>query len=502
MNHNGTPALKTAHLNAHFYLFPLKTSQYCNIIPNLFLAAQDKRQRNADGPYCEPNDIMILISVSWRTVMEIKAFKAMRFNYNIVGDTGTCVAPPYDVIDPEMRQKLYEKNDYNIVRVIKGKTCSEDTSDNNQYSRAAKFLNECCESQALVQDENQTIYAYTQNFLVGSQTRCRSGFVALGKVEAFGDGVKAHEKTLDGPKADRLNLMRATTAQFGQIFMLFDDPQKVADSIIEKVSANKPLMDFTDDSQVQHSLFAIDDQTDIDAITAMMADKAPIIADGHHRYETALNYYNETQNPNAQFRMMTFVNMHNEGLVILPTHRLVSNLENFNIAELIEKLNDKFDVTEYTFSCQDSKKSSKQQMFAKMAQDFDAQKASLGIYADNGSFYVATLKDFAAMDKFDMSDAAKKLDVNVLHSLIIDGVLGIGDAALASQSNLKYIKDIGDAIEKSIASVDSPDSQVVFFMNSTRIEQVSDIAAAGEKMPQKSTFFHPKVFTGLVINKL
>ena len=296
--------------------------------------------------------------------------------------------------------------------------------------------------------------------------------------------------------------MRATAAQFGQIFMLFDDPKMIADTIIEKASQGTPLIDFTDESDVRHCIFAIDDPTDVETIVNMMDDKAAIIADGHHRYETALNYFNETGNPAAEYRMMTFVNMRNEGLVILPTHRLVSNLEDFRISDLIGKLNDKFDVAEYSFSDEASKESSKNHMFAKMAEDFAAQKASLGVYAANGSFYAVTLKDFASMAEFDMSDAAKKLDVNVLHSLIIDGILGIGDKALASQSNLKYIKDIGDAIDRSIASVDSQESQVVFFMNSTRIEQVSDIAAAGEKMPQKSTFFHPKIFTGLVINKL
>ncbi|MCK5000381.1 MAG: DUF1015 domain-containing protein, partial [Anaerohalosphaera sp.] len=381
--------------------------------------------------------------------MEIKAFKAMRFNPGVVGDTGACIAPPYDVIDPEMQQQLYEKSDYNVVRVIKGKTTTEDTSDNNQYTRAAQFLDSCYESQSLIQDENESIYAYVQNFQVNAKDCCRSGFVALGKVEDFGKGVKAHEKTLDGPKADRLNLMRATGAQFGQIFMLFDDPQKIADAIIEKVSANAPLLDFTDESDVHHCLYAITDPADIAAITSMMADKAAVIADGHHRYETALNYYRETQNPAAQHRMMTFVNMHNEGLVILPTHRLVSNLENFEINTLIEKLNDQFEVCEYKFTDDASKESAKKQMFAKMDQGFGGERAALGIYAANGSFYTVTLKDFASMDAFEMSDAAKKLDVNVLHSLIIDGVLGIGDAALASQSNLKYIKDIGDAIDRS-----------------------------------------------------
>lgn len=434
--------------------------------------------------------------------MEIKAFKALRFNGEVTGDTGNCISPPYDVIDGEMQQKLYDSSEYNIVRVIKGKTTGEDSADNNQYTRAADFLKGACQAGALKQDEKETIYAYVQDFEANSTQCCRSGFVALGKVEEFGEGVKAHEKTLDGPKADRLNLMRATGAQFGQIFMLFDDPTKVADAVIAKAAQGNALIDFTGDD-VRHRLFAIDDSADISAISGMMSDKSAVIADGHHRYETALNYYRESGNPDAQFRMMTFVNMHNEGLVILPTHRLVGNLDDFDIDGLTEQLKDKFEVTTYDFAGDEDKTAAREKMFAKMTEDFNGERASLGIYAASGSFYVATLKDFATMDVFaEMSLAAKKLDVNVLHSVILDGMLGIGDKSLANQSNLKYIKDIGDAIDISVASVDSGQSQVVFFMNSTRIEQVNAIAQAGEKMPQKSTFFHPKIFTGLVINKL
>ncbi|AQT69904.1 hypothetical protein STSP2_03104 [Anaerohalosphaera lusitana] len=435
--------------------------------------------------------------------MEIKAFKGLRFNPDVVGDAGSCISPPYDVIDEDMQQALYDANPYNIVRVIQGKKSSEDSSDNNQYTRAAEFLKDAQQEQALKQDEKDTIYAYVQDFEINGQQQTRSGFVALGKIEDFGSGVKAHEKTLDGPKADRLNLMRATAAQFGQIFMLFNDPEKVADKIMEKAAQGAPLLSFTDDMNVVHKLFAIDDPADVEAVKNMMGDKQAIIADGHHRYETALNYWKETQNPDAQYRMMTFVNMHNEGLVIQPTHRLVMNMPEFDVEKLVEQLKDDFAVVQFNFNSDEAKQLARKKMFEQMNKAFENEKAALGIYAASGSFYVVTLKDFASMNDFaDMSDAAKKLDVNVLHNLILDRAMGIDDAALAKQSNLKYIKDIGDAIERSIDAVDSGQSQVVFFMNPTRIEQVNAVAMAGEKMPQKSTFFHPKVFTGLVINKL
>ncbi|MBW8015446.1 MAG: DUF1015 domain-containing protein [Planctomycetes bacterium] len=436
--------------------------------------------------------------------MEIKAFKAFRFNSAVVGDAADCICPPYDVIDEKMQDELYKKSQYNAVRIVKGKSAGSDTDTDNKYTRAGVNLAGWIEKGALIQDGKDTIYAYVQDFEIGPMQCTRSGFVALGKLKPFGQGVQPHEKTLDGPKADRLKLMRQKKAQFGQIFLLFDDPEKIADEIIEKVATGDCLIDFTDDDGVKHKIYAIDDPADVDAVTSMMASKEAVIADGHHRYETALNYFAETKNSAAEYRMMTFVNMHNEGLVVLPTHRLVAGLADFDIASMIEKIADEFEVAEYSFTDDAEKESAKKKMFARMRSDFQQDKNSFGIYAAGGKFYVSVLKDSGSMNRIgpDMSDAAKGLDVNVLHLLVLDKVMGIGDKELAGQSNIKYIKDIGDAIDQSIAKVDSGKSQVVFFMNPTRIDQVRDIAAANEKMPQKSTFFYPKIYTGLVINKL
>ena len=439
-----------------------------------------------------------------RIYMDIKAFKAYRFNDDVVGNAGDCISPPYDIIDEDTQSALYEKNQYNVARIIKGKTSGSDTDDDNVYTRSAGYFNDWISKGALKADENDTIYAYVQHFNVGGEAITRSGFVALGKLAGFGEGVQPHEKTLDGPKADRLNLMRATGGQFGQIFMLYDDPEKVADKIIDKAVRGNLLLSFTDEESVTHEIYGIDSDADIQAIRSMMADKSPVIADGHHRYETALNYFNETKNPAAQYRMMTFVNMRNEGLVVLPTHRLVAGLKNFDIEDLVVRLGHQFEVNSYTFSGDEDKNTARDGMFTELKDHFQKGEIAFGIYAADNVFYVAALKDTAAMDKVcpEMSDAAKKLDVNVLHKIVLEDILGIGDKELAGESNIKYIKDIGNAIERSIEKVDSKESQAVFFMNPTRVDQVRDVAAENEKMPQKSTFFYPKIFTGLVINKL
>jgi len=222
--------------------------------------------------------------------VEIKAFKAYRFNEEAVVNPGDCIAPPYDVIDSSMQDELYGRNAYNIVRAIKGKPEAGDNADNNVYTRAAEYLENAVKTGALVQEDNDAIYAYVQDFEIAGQSFERSGIIACGKLSAFGKGVQPHEKTLEGPKADRLNLTRATACQLGQIFMLYDDAENVDSRIIPKAMQNEPVIDMTDEHDVRHRLFVIDDTESINAFADMMADKQTVIADGHHRYDTALNY--------------------------------------------------------------------------------------------------------------------------------------------------------------------------------------------------------------------
>jgi uncharacterized protein (DUF1015 family) len=434
--------------------------------------------------------------------MEIKAFKAYRFNAEVVGQSGDCIAPPYDVIDSSMQDDLYHRNPYNIVRAIKGKSDVNDSPDNNVYTRAATYLENAIAAGALVQDDKDTIYAYVQDFEIAGQTFERSGIIACGKLRKFGEGVQPHEKTLEGPKADRLNLTRATACQIGQIFMLYDDPSNTDRTIVSKAMQTTPVIDMADEHDVRHRLFMVDETESIEAFIGMMADKRTIIADGHHRYETALNYWAETQNEQAAYQMMTFVNMRNEGLVIQPTHRLLVNMSNFNAAALLKDLNNEFEIIEFAFTSGIERQQARKQMFETMQSS--AEQTIFGLYAGTKAFYAIKLKSSKYMAELfpDMSEAAQQLDVNVLHKLILEKHLGICDAKLASESHLVYIKDLGDAIDKSIAQVDSGNSQGVFFMNPTRIEQVQAVASAGEKMPQKSTFFYPKIFSGLTIRKL
>ncbi len=446
--------------------------------------------------------------------MEVKPFRAFRFDSAVVGDVGSCIAPPYDVISEAQQQQLYEKSPYNIVRITKGKTTASDTESNNQYTRAAEYLNSWIEEGVLKQDSDETIYSYIQDFELAGVSFRRLGFIALSKLEEFGPRgrVRPHEYTFDEPKIDRLNLKRATSAEFGLVFMLYEDEQKIADRIIEDAAREKPLIDFVDEQSVRHRLFAITAKSDIEAIAKMMLDKSCIIADGHHRYETALNYYRETGNPAAQYQMAAFVNTRHEGLVILATHRLVSNLERFDFEKLLGELTQKFEITEYRFDSPKAAAQAGQKMLAQMNNEQNRGGSAFGIFAapllscesKKRGFYVAVLKDGSAMDSAapDMSSAWKSLDVFVLHKLILEGILGIDEKKLAEGANIEYVKGAGDEIDELIAKVDSGQKQVVFFMNPPKMQQIRMVTEVGEKMPQKSTYFYPKMYTGLTISKL
>jgi len=236
----------------------------------------------------------------------------------------------------------------------------------------------------------------------------------------------------------------------------------------------------------------------------MMSDKSCIIADGHHRYETGLTYSKESTNPAAGYQMMAFVNTRHEGLVILATHRLVDSLDNFGAEILLADLKGSFEITEFAFDSLQAKTNARQKMLEQMKAEYDKDKNAFGIYCGDSAFYVAVLKDKKTMDLAapQKSEPWKSLDVSVLHKLILEKVLGIDEKKMAAQSNIEYIKDTNNAIDDSIASVDSGQKQAAFFMNPVKMQQLDMVTAAGEKMPQKSTYFYPKIYTGLTINKL
>jgi uncharacterized protein (DUF1015 family) len=446
----------------------------------------------------------------------IYPFRALRYNASRVALTDV-VTQPYDKISPEMQEHYYAASPYNLVRIILGKR-EEGDGATGVYERAAKCLSDWRGEGILTPDTEPSIYAYAQRFTIpgdasGTEYE-RHGFIALGKLEDYENGiVHRHEQTLSGPKTDRLNLLRATRAHFGQIFMLYSDPEGEVDQVLfpsgavqssgatAVATSPSPDAEVTDEYGVKHRMWRISDPLLLRQVQEAMLNRMLIIADGHHRYETALNYRNERRaeaggvNPDAPCErvMMTFVNMDAEGLVILPTHRVVLGLERFDVAAFVEKARRFFNVNTL-----------RERATAASAGRLLEQKGSgntaLLAITPQADFIIEGRDDQPESDRLlaGFSPRQRALDVVQLHKVVLEHVLGISEEAIRNQTNIRYVRGAAEAIEQ----VRSGNAQAAFLMNPVRMGQVKEIAFAGEVLPQKSTDFYPKLLSGLTIYAL
>ena len=418
------------------------------------------------------------------------------------------VTQPYDKIDAAMQDEYYRRSPHNATRLLKAKELPGDNELQNKYTRAYHFLHKWIDEGVLVRDELPTIYAYHQEYEVAGDLRVRKGFIALAEVEPFGATVKAHETTLAAPKADRLNLMKATHANFGHIFMLYSDPERAVNRLVdERIAGREPDLRATDDFGNTHKVWKIQDAEAIKGIQRVMADRELFIADGHHRYETGVNYYNamrelgveETGDESIHNLMMTLINLDEPGLTVLATHRMVHSLADFSLEKLLARAAEHFEVEEFPYGADEDP--ARDMLFARMDALADAAHV-FGLWAREGSaLYLLRLKDEAVMDDMveGKSDDWKRLDVTILHTILMDAYLGIDARALEAQANVKYGRYRTDTLERAKAD---EQFQLVFFVNPTKAAQVKAVAEHGEKMPQKSTDFYPKLLSGLTINKI
>jgi uncharacterized protein (DUF1015 family) len=437
---------------------------------------------------------------------EIQPFRAHRYDTNRVA-LKDVLTQPYDKISPEMQDRYYAASPYNLITIEKGRVLPGDSDTNNVYTRAAKKVDEWIAEKILAQDAAPSIYIYSQEFLVpGTQTRrVRIGFIALGRVEDYDAHVVfRHERTLSAPKADRIELLRQTRVQTGQLFLLYDDPSRIVDSLLEDTARKSTPLDMTDEYGVIHRLWPVDDPAFVRRIQSAMKDKKLVIADGHHRYETALNYRNEGRaksgkaDPLAayEFAMMTFINTHSKGLTVLPTHRVVGNLANFDFEKFRKSLAPYFDWYAYPFQNPEERATA----FAEFRKDLEGEshgRRAIGVYPGSGSFFLFLLRRDADLESVlpDVSEGQRGLDVVLLHRLILDKGLGISAEAVAAEKNLGYEREI----EAAIARVDRGEAQIAFLLKAVRVQQVADIALAGDVLPQKSTDFYPKLLSGVAI---
>jgi len=428
---------------------------------------------------------------------EIFPFPALRYNPEKV-NLADVVTQPYDKITPEMQEGYYRASPYNLVRIILGRPETGETAGNNRYTQAANYL-KTWERGGIFRQDPPSIYAYSQQFAVpGTLQRVeRRGFIAAGRLYDYSEKiVYRHEQTLSKPKTDRLNLLRATHAHFGQIFMLYSDPAQTIDSLL--FSEQHEWQEVTDEYGVLHRLRRVDDPATLNIVATEMADRKLIIADGHHRYETALNFKKELGagdcqclRNNSDKAMMTFLNMDSPGLVILPTHRVVFGLRGFNMTLFLESARRFYEVSD--IGC-----ATAQEAIKKLT---EAGKAGIAFVAATrtGSFLLrAQTRSFEKIPS-EFSARQRRLDVVHLHSLLLEQVLGITCQQITEQHHVRYLRSAEEAVQS--VQTDS-NVNVAFLMNPVSIEQVREIAFAGEVLPQKSTDFYPKLLSGLTIFSL
>jgi uncharacterized protein (DUF1015 family) len=460
--------------------------------------------------------VLTFKELDFNSMARVYPFRALRYNPSLV-KLDDVVTQPYDQITPAMQQAYYQRSPYNLVRIILGlpelfDSAQQGGIDCDIYARAARDFKDWRKSGVLSQESEPAIFAYSQRFSVPGQDGSvleRRGVIALGEVYDYDEKVVfRHEQTLAKPKSDRLNLLRATRAHFGQIFMLYSDPGLSVERLIfDSELTAAPDIEVTDEHEVTHRVWRISDPAIINLVTTALEDKKLIIADGHHRYETALNYKREHAPKNAAAHsernshalpepaypeaavMMTLVNMDAEGLAILPSHRVVHGLTGFSPAEWLDKARAFFDVT------------------ALQAEDASELLAQLGRVEGRIAFVCVTRAgcfllvakegvEPPALENF--SARQRQLDVVHLHAVVLEGLLGLTPEAIRQQTNLRYLRDAAEAV----AQVLEREADVAFLVKAVTLDKLREVAFAGEVMPQKSTDFFPKLMSGLTIYAL
>ncbi|HML25024.1 MAG TPA: DUF1015 domain-containing protein [Aggregatilinea sp.] len=435
----------------------------------------------------------------------IKPFRGVRYNAARVGDLQSVVSQPYDRISDDLQDRYYALSPYNIVRIIQGKTEPGDSSEGpNVYTRAKSFYQDWRAEDVLARDEHPAVYAYEQTFTVEGKQYVRLGMIAAVKLAEFDEGIiLPHERTHAGPKEDRLRLINTLQAHTEQIFLLYPDAENRVNALLRQaIGSRQPDLDVEEllESGVRQRMWAITDEPTLAAIEAEMDPKRNlIIADGHHRYETALNYRNAQRaahpdaSPDAAFNYVaaTLVSMDDPGLVVLPTHREICNFTTTSPADVLERAKLYFNA----------------KPVADLPACLDALNASgaphvFGYYGGpDVGFYTLTLQDSALIDRLITSDQSpewKSLAVSIAHRILIEQVAGVPVEGVEDKSMLRYHRRAQEAVE----SVDRGEGNFVFFLRPTRMDSIKAIAGRGEKMPQKSTDFYPKMISGLVLMPL
>ncbi|MDA2926350.1 DUF1015 domain-containing protein [Acidobacteria bacterium AH-259-G07] len=420
-------------------------------------------------------------------MVQLFPFHGYRYNPDKIEQLADVLTQPYDKISADMWRDYLRRHPYNIVRVIK----------NRNYQEAGQYLKQWIQTGVLKKDASTSFYPYEQTFEIEGQTLSRLGFIGLVSLEDAASAVKGHEKILHEPLQDRLNLIRSTESSEGLVFMLYSDSSRQIEQLLSEFKQNQePIIQVVDDYQVSHRLWQLSERGHHAQIVEALKSTPLYIADGHHRFQTSLRYFQECTEKGWRTaavesfdkRIIALFNMQSPGLKILPTHRAIRNLTHFQLAEFLSKLEPYFEV---------------ESVVGPPELDLAMQESGvcIGLVAQDNHFYLLRLREKMGNDPSFMpqiSGPAKRVDVNVLHEGILSPFLGIGAKELANQEYVDYFRDRNEPIQH----LRRGHYQLVFLLNPTTLEQVREISEAGEEMPQKSTDFYPKLLTGLVLMKM
>ncbi|MFO8083978.1 MAG: DUF1015 domain-containing protein [Desulfobacterales bacterium] len=438
---------------------------------------------------------------------EIVPFKGILYNPEKIHDFSDVVAPPYDVISPQEQEQLHQRHPNNVIRLILGKTKESDTARNNRYTRAATYLKNWINDKILVQDTLPALYLSSVDFQIEDRSVTRFGLVALVRLEPFEKKVVLpHEKTFSKVKSERLELIKACHANFSPIFSLYSDQNSILGVLKQAVANKPPDMKMFDSNGFLQKLWKIKDKAVQNYVSEAMAEKTIFIADGHHRYETALNYRdwiaannNEfSKDHPANFVMMSLSSMEDPGLIILPAHRILSGVDPEILNRFEKKAEPYFKITTFEFAPHESNQV-REKFIAQLHSN--KERNCIGMFMKNrDTFILMTLKPGVMNTLFsnEIPESLRNLDVTVLTRLIFMEILGFDQSRLDNENLITYSSREKDAIE----IVRSENYDVTFILNPTKKEQVRQVAQESLIMPRKSTYFYPKVISGHVLNSL
>jgi len=424
-------------------------------------------------------------------------FPGVRYNCEKLGRIEAVVAPPYDVISPEQRRRLCSQHPCNVANLTLGQDKPGDNDADNRYIRAGNLFRAWLNDSVLRQDDTPAYYVYDQEFSLDNRTYTRRAFFSAVRLEPFGGRILPHEETMPGPRADRLRLIQACPANLSPVFGLYPDPDREVAALLAGALGD-PEVSFVDPAGIRQTLWRVDDPQVTARVSQLMADRPIYIADGHHRYETALMYRDLADAAEGglapddprNFVMIACVALSDPGLVVLPAHRVIGGIDGFNVDAMLGRMAERFNVAPVEADGP---------AVPALLHRMQGKKHTFGIYS-GGRAWVLTLKSEKIADEnpAPRSTAWKRLDVSVLVWLILEDGLGFTHEDLSNPERVAYVKDASAAAEL----VDTGKYQFVCYLNATALHELEEVAQGGERMPPKSTYFYPKLLTGLVMRKL